>query len=70
MDALERRGLAARVRSGADRRANALTLTSAGAELLARALRVQAGQEEAIRGLIGEKDRLALLAMLDRLATI
>ena len=70
LDALERRGLAERVRSGEDRRANALRLTPAGAELLTRAIRVQAEQEAAIRQLIGEEERVALLATLDRLAAL
>ena len=70
MDGLEKRGLAERVRSGQDRRANALRLAPAGAALLERALGVQAEQEEAIRSLIGEKERVALIATLDRLAAI
>src|SRR5271163_2147250 len=37
MDELQRRGLAERTRSGADRRSNAVTLTPAGQELLAKA---------------------------------
>ena len=70
MDEFERRGLAQRVRSGADRRANALKLTSAGARLLTQALDVQAEQEAAIRVRIGEAARLALIATLDRLGGI
>jgi DNA-binding MarR family transcriptional regulator len=70
MDGLERRGLAERVRSGADRRANALSLTPAGARLLQCAQKAQAEQEAAIRSLIGEEARLALIAVLDRLAAI
>jgi DNA-binding MarR family transcriptional regulator len=70
MDEFERRGLARRVRSGTDRRANALTLTAAGAELLERALVAQAEQEAAIRARLGEQERLKLIEALDRLAAI
>jgi DNA-binding MarR family transcriptional regulator len=67
MDNLERRGLAERVRSGADRRSNALALTSAGKLLLERAITAQAEQEEAIRTRIGEPERLRLIDTLQRL---
>ena len=70
MDGLEKRNLAARVRSGLDRRANALTLTPAGAALLRRGLVVQAEQEAAIRARVGEAERRRLkqtLAMLSGL---
>jgi DNA-binding MarR family transcriptional regulator len=67
MDSLERRGLAARVRSGEDRRANALELTKAGAALLDRALAAQGEQEAAIRAAIGETERRQLIATLERL---
>src|ERR1700760_1277482 len=60
MDELERRGLAERVRSGADRRSNALALTAAGATLLQEALATQAEQEAAISARIGEEGRLKL----------
>jgi DNA-binding MarR family transcriptional regulator len=70
LDNLERRGLAARVRSGEDRRANALELTPAGQALLERALAAQDEQEAAIRGLIGEAERRKLLATLETLAQL
>jgi DNA-binding MarR family transcriptional regulator len=70
MDNLERRGLAERVRSGADRRSNALALTSAGAALLERAITAQAEQEAAISERIGEPERLRLIDMLQRLTGI
>jgi DNA-binding MarR family transcriptional regulator len=65
---LERRSLVERLRSGADRRAYALTLTEAGAALMARARLAQAEQEEAIRALIGEPERLRLLETLRKLS--
>jgi DNA-binding MarR family transcriptional regulator len=67
MDEFERRGLAERVRSGADRRANALELTPAGAALLDRALAAQAEQEAAIRRALGEEERRRLIATLEKL---
>jgi DNA-binding MarR family transcriptional regulator len=70
MDELERRGLAERLRSGADRRANALKLTHAGGALLDRALAAQAGQEAAIRALIGEPERRRLIETLARLSRL
>jgi DNA-binding MarR family transcriptional regulator len=68
MDELERRGIAERVRFGADRRANSLRLTPAGAVLLDHALAAQAEQEAAIRALIGEPARRWLLDTLERLS--
>jgi DNA-binding MarR family transcriptional regulator len=70
MDGLERRGLAERLRSGADRRANSLKLTPAGVALLDRALAAQAEQETAVRALIGEPERRRLVETLARLARI
>jgi DNA-binding MarR family transcriptional regulator len=70
MDELERRGLAERLRSGADRRANALRLTPFGAALLDRALAAQAAQEAAIRAEIGEAERRQLIETLDRLSRL
>jgi DNA-binding MarR family transcriptional regulator len=67
MDELERRGLAERLRSDADRRANALQLTPAGEALLARARATQAEQEAAIRDRIGEAERRRLIETLQRL---
>jgi DNA-binding MarR family transcriptional regulator len=70
MNELERRGLAERIRSGADRRSNAVSLTSAGRDRLARARIAQAGQEAAIDALLGPEARVALVEMLLRLATL
>ena len=70
MDELERRGLAERLRSGADRRTNALKLTRAGAALLDRALAAQAEQEAAIRAAIGEPERRRLVETLARLSRL
>jgi DNA-binding MarR family transcriptional regulator len=67
MDELERRGLAERLRSPADRRSRALALTTAGRELVARARRVQGEQEKDIERLVGREGREALVAMLRRL---
>jgi DNA-binding MarR family transcriptional regulator len=70
LDELERRGLAERVRSGADRRANALKLTPAGGALLERALAAQAEQEAAIRAFVGEPERRRLIDTLVRLSRL
>jgi len=70
MDNLERRGLAARVRSGEDRRANALELTRDGAALLERALVTHAEQEAAIGAAIGETERRRLIATLEKLSQL
>jgi DNA-binding MarR family transcriptional regulator len=68
MDELERRGLAERLRSAADRRSRALALTEAGHQLVARARRVQGEQEKEIERLVGREGRQTLVAMLQRLA--
>jgi DNA-binding MarR family transcriptional regulator len=70
MDELERRGLAERLRSVADRRSHALALTPAGQALVVRARRVQAEQEKEIERLVGREGREALVAMLWRLASL
>jgi len=70
MDELERRGLAERLRSGADRRANALQLTPAGEALLQSAVAMQAEQERAIRDLLGEPQRRSLIETLERLSRL
>ncbi len=70
LDELERRGVAERIRSGADRRANALKLTDAGAALLDHALAAQAEQEAAIRALIGEPERRQLIDTLEKLCRL
>jgi DNA-binding MarR family transcriptional regulator len=70
MDELERRGLAERLRSAADRRSHALALTPAGHALVVQARRVQAEQEKEIERRIGRAGREALVAMLWRLASL
>ncbi len=70
MDELERRGLADRLRSDADRRSHALVLTEAGRELVARARVVQAEQEAGIARTLGEEGRKTLVALLRRLTKI
>jgi len=70
MDELERRGLAERLRSDADRRSHALVLTQRGSELVARARLAQSQQEEAIARLLGPQGRETLVALLRRLAKI
>ena len=68
LDILERRGLAARVRSGEDRRANALELTAQGDALLERALAAQKSQEETISAALGDAERRDLIAALEKLS--
>ncbi len=68
MDELERRGLAERLRSDADRRSHALALTRRGSELVARARVVQAEQESAIARILGPDGRETLVALLRQLA--
>ncbi len=70
MHGLERRGLAERLRTGADRRANALMLTAAGHALLERAQIAQAEQEAAIRVLVGEPERRRLIDTLEKLSRL
>jgi DNA-binding MarR family transcriptional regulator len=70
MDELQRRGLAERTRSGADRRSNAVALTPAGRALLASARMEQAAQEAAIDARLGPDTRAALVETLLRLATL
>lgn len=65
---LEERGLVERVASEADKRANALHLTSEGEAFLARARAVHEAMElDLIDRLGGEQEREKLLALLDRL---
>jgi DNA-binding MarR family transcriptional regulator len=70
MDELQRRGLAERTRSGADRRSNAVALTPAGRALLERGRVEQAALEAAIDALLGPDTRAALVTTLLRLATL
>ena len=68
VDELERRDLAERAPSGADRRAKTLRLTGAGEALLTRGLAAQAQQEAAIRARIGSQTSDDLLETLRQLA--
>jgi len=70
MDELQRRGLAERTRSGADRRSNAVALTLAGRALLERGRVEQAALEAAIDALLGPHTRAVLITTLLRLATL
>jgi DNA-binding MarR family transcriptional regulator len=70
MDELQRRGLAERTRSGADRRSNAVALTPEGSALLKRGREAQAAQEAAIDALLGDETRAGLAATLVRLANL
>lgn len=65
---LEERGIVERIASEADKRANALHLTSEGEEFLLRARQMHEMMEsDLIQRLGGEKEREKLLALLDRL---
>ena len=70
MDELERRGLAERLRTPADRRSRALALTPTGEALVARARRDQAEQETEIERLIGGTSRELLIAALTQLTRL
>ncbi|THD42024.1 MAG: MarR family transcriptional regulator [Bradyrhizobium sp.] len=70
MDELERRGLAERLQSEADRRSRALALTAAGRTLLTQARRVQGEQEKEIERLVGRAGRETLVQLLQRLAEL
>ena len=70
MDELERRGLAERLRTPADRRSRALALTAAGEALVAHARRVQTEQEKEVERLIGREGRERLVAALARLSEL
>lgn len=67
LDELERRHLAERAPSGADRRAKTLRLTPAGEALLARALAAQDEQKAALGAHIGEAEPKKLIATLRKL---
>jgi DNA-binding MarR family transcriptional regulator len=68
VDELERRRLAERARSGADRRAKTLRLSGAGDALLTRGLALQAEQEAAIRARCGDIPGDMLVQTLRHLA--
>ena len=69
LDALEGRGLCARVRSTNDRRSHILVLTDKGKAVLARAKKLVASKHEArLNDLLGQANREALIAMLAKIA--
>jgi DNA-binding MarR family transcriptional regulator len=69
LDGLESRQLCMRIRSTNDRRSHILQLTDKGRTILARAKKLVATKHEArLSELLGERDREALLAMLDKIA--
>ena len=67
IDDLERRGLARRVASSADRRAKALALTAAGQRVLQRAADLQRAHETRLCERLGTGGREQLLRLLGRL---
>jgi DNA-binding MarR family transcriptional regulator len=67
IDDLERRGLARRVSSSADRRAKALALTAAGQRVLQRAKQLQRVHEARLCERLGTGGREQLLRLLGRL---
>src|SRR6201991_2527457 len=69
LDGLESRELCARMRSTNDRRSHILVLTDQGRAVLARAKKLVATKHEArLNELLGPANRLALLAMLTKIA--
>ena len=69
LDALESRGLCARMRSTNDRRSHILGLTDKGRAVLARAKKLVASKHEArLNELLGPANRVALLEMLSKIA--
>ena len=69
LDALESRGLCARMRSTNDRRSHILVLTDKGRAVLSRAKKLVATKHEArLNALLGPANRVALLEMLSKIA--
>ena len=68
IDDLERRGLARRVSSTADRRSKALALTAAGQRVLERATELQRAHEARVCRRLGPDGREQLLWLLNQLA--
>ena len=70
LDALESRDLCTRMRSTNDRRSHILVMTDKGRAVLARAKKLVATKHEArLNELLGPANRVALLAMLSKIAT-
>jgi DNA-binding MarR family transcriptional regulator len=70
LDTMESRDLCARMRSTNDRRSHILVLTDKGRAVLARAKKLVATKHEArLNELLGPANRVALLAMLSKIAT-
>jgi DNA-binding MarR family transcriptional regulator len=67
IDNLERRGLVLRSAVATDRRSNALRLTAAGARLLRKLKRLVAAHESRLAANLAAGERVALVAMLDRI---
>jgi DNA-binding MarR family transcriptional regulator len=66
VDELEKRGLAARGRSDADRRRNHLTVTPEGERAMHALFDAVTREESPVREALGTRDLLQLLALLDR----
>jgi DNA-binding MarR family transcriptional regulator len=69
LDGLEGRELCVRMRSTNDRRSHVLMLTDKGRSILARAKKLVVSKHEArLNEVLGPENRIALLAMLDKIA--
>ena len=69
LDDLENRDLCVRVRSSSDRRSHILALTEKGRGILARTRKtIETRHEKRLKELLGEDNRLLLLAMLGKIA--
>lgn len=66
IDQLEKRGLAARVRSETDRRRYQLTVTPDGQRVIRTLFAAVTNEEAPVRQALGESDMATLLALLDR----
>jgi len=69
LDGLESHELCVRMRSTNDRRSHVLVLTDKGRSILARARKLVVSKHEArLNEVLGPENRIALLAMLDKIA--
>jgi DNA-binding MarR family transcriptional regulator len=69
LDGLESRELCVRMRSTNDRRSHVLMLTDKGRSILSRARKLVVSKHEArLNEVLGPESRIALLAMLDKIA--